>query len=389
MMLVDLRENRGTEQVFFNLIKYKPKDIQIGVIIPNIIFYNRIDSIDLANRLKEISLLSASLPKDYYSRPKIVWPLHHFLSDRNYINLNLELRYKLKEFDVIYLFYNRHSILFDGKTPILVGSEHTMPVTGMFTGNLVKRIISFFFNRRYFEKLTAIHIFPSEEPYQKKVMKRLGIKHVFSLTNGIDLDLFNPGFKQNAQPKDQIKILFVASLEYSKGFDIFLEVVNIMNGYNNLEFHVVGAGPMAEKIRLFRNIIYHGSVADRQLSELYREMNIFLYPTRADSFSLVVLQALASGLLVLTSKTLSSIFTEFNNTIIEFLDNNPNEYAARLKKLVKNPQKLDLDKKACFELIKAKYDWKQIASKFYEEIKSIYYSELKSCESEKNKIKES
>ena len=130
MMLVDLRENRGTEQVFFNLIKYKPEDIQMGVVIPNISFYNRIESKDLENRLKDVAILSASLPQDYYSRPKVIWPLLHLLSDRRYIKLNAGLRTKLKEFDVVYLFYNRHSILFDGMTPILVGSEHTMPVTG-------------------------------------------------------------------------------------------------------------------------------------------------------------------------------------------------------------------------------------------------------------------
>ena len=389
MMLVDLRENRGTEQVFFNLIKYKPPEIQIGVVVPNISFFNRIGSIDLENRLKEISIMSASLPKDYYSRPRIIWPLHYLLSDKRYLKLNTELRSKLKEFDIVYLFYNRHSILFDGVNPILVGSEHTMPVTGMFAGNLVERIISYFLNKGYFDKLSAIHIFPSEEPYQEKIVKRLGIKHVFSLPNGIDLDLFNTGFKANSQVKDQLKIFFVASLEYSKGFDIFLEVANIMKGYRDIEFHVVGVGPMAERIKSFNNVIYHGSVTDRQLSELYREMDIFLYPTRSDSFPLVVLQALASGLLVLTSKTLSNVFAEFNNTIIKFLDNNPNEFAAMLKEIAKNPRKLDFDKKASFELIKAKYDWVSIASKFYKEIESIYSSELETSDTEENEIKES
>ena len=378
MMLVDLRENRGTEQVFFNLIKYKPEDIQIGVVIPNISFYNRIESKDLENRLKGVALISASLPHDYYSRPKVIWPLLHLLSDRRYIKLNAGLRTKLKEFDVIYLFYNRHSILFDEMTPILVGSEHTMPVTGLFTGNLIKRIISLFLNKRYFDKLTAIHIFPSEEPYHENIVKRLRISHVFSLPNGIDLDLFNPGFEEKPYLRDKIKAFFVASLEYSKGFDIFLEVASMMNGYRNIEFHVVGVGPMAEKIGSFRNITYHESVTDRQLSEIYRNMDIFIYPTRADSFSLVVLQALASGLLVLTSKALRGIYTEFNNASIEFLDNNPYEYATLLKEIAENPRKLDFDKKACFELIKTKYDWERIASKFYNEIKSIYSSEHKS-----------
>ena len=105
MMLVDLRENRGTEQVFFNLIKYKPEDVQVGVVIPNISFYKRIESKDLENRLKDVVIMSATLPHNYYSRPKIIWPLHQFLSDRKYIKLNDELRSKLEEFDLIYLFY--------------------------------------------------------------------------------------------------------------------------------------------------------------------------------------------------------------------------------------------------------------------------------------------
>jgi glycosyltransferase involved in cell wall biosynthesis len=388
-MLVDLRENRGTEQVFLNLIKYKPEDTQIGVVIPNISYYNRIETKDLEKRLQGISLISASLPQDYYSRPKISWPLHHLLSDRRYSKQNTELKIKLKEFDVLYLFYNRHSTLFERIPPILVGSEHTMPVTGLFSGNLVRRIISFILNKRYFDKLIGIHIFPSEEPYKEKIIKRLGIKHVFSLPNGIDLDLFNPTLNEEPHLKNQFKIFFVASLEYSKGFDIFLDVANIMNGYRNVEFHVVGVGPMAEKIASFNNITYHRFVTDQQLSALYKTMDIFLYPTRSDSFPLVVLQALASGLLILTSKNLSNVFHEFNNISIEFLGNEPNEYAAFLKEILENPQKLDFDKKACFDLIKAKYDWKQIASDFYKQIELIYASEVKTSMAGNNEIKES
>ena len=389
MMLVDLRENRGTEQVFFNLIKYKPEDVQVGVVIPNISFYKRIESKDLENRLKDVVIMSAALPQNYYSRPKIIWPLHQFLSDRKYIKLNDALRSKLKEFDLIYLFYNRHSILFDRKTHILVGSEHTMRVTGLFAGNLAKRISSFLLNRKYFDKLTAIHIFPSEEPYKEQITKYLGISRVFSLPNGIDLDLFKPGSKKDFRLGEHIKVFFVASLEFSKGFDIFLEVATMMSEHHNMEFHVVGSGPMAKNIESLSNVTYHKSITDQELAKLYRDMDIFVYPTRADSFALVVLQALASGLLVLTSKSLAGIYKEFNSTSIKFLDNNPSEYVSILTDLAENPDKFNLDKNECFELIKLNYDWEQIASQFYKEIKSIHSSKFISYVTENNDLKES
>ncbi len=382
-MLVDPRENRGTEQVLFNLIKYRPEDTQVSVIIPNISFYSRMESKELENRLNGVAIMAAFMPQNYYNRPTLIWPFYRALLDRKYIKLNAELRNKIKEFDVVYLFYNRHSILFKERTPILIGSEHTMPITGLLTGNVLKRRISIFLNKRYYDKLTAIHIFPSEAVYQDKILKYLKIKHLFSLPNGIDVDLFNSGLKRENRPIGKTKVFFVASLEYSKGFDIFIEVANIMAEYHNIEFHVVGVGPMMGKIKSFRNIIYHKSVTDYELSELYRDMDIFLYPTRSDTFSLVVLQALTSGLFVLTSKMLNNVFREFNHSGIEFVNNSAVEYVEIIKSIIKDANKINFDRKRVFELIKGKYEWGKIASKFYKEVESIYISETRGSTNDK------
>ncbi|TAJ23883.1 MAG: glycosyltransferase, partial [Reyranella sp.] len=60
---------------------------------------------------------------------------------------------------------------------------------------------------------------------------------------------------------------------------------------------VVGGGPqLAELKRRYKDIEFLGSVDTEELSRRYAQADCFVFPSRTDTFGLVMVEALASGL---------------------------------------------------------------------------------------------
>ncbi|WP_165066669.1 glycosyltransferase [Desulfovibrio sp. ZJ200] len=112
--------------------------------------------------------------------------------------------------------------------------------------------------------------------------------------------------------KEKVKILFCGTISARKGLDILLNAVDHLSDKHkkNIEIHIVG-----RKLNCFRKyldsladmlnrpwIIDHGEVSDEdKKTKLFSEMNIFVIPSRDESFSNVALEGLMHGKLVIVS----------------------------------------------------------------------------------------
>ncbi len=112
---------------------------------------------------------------------------------------------------------------------------------------------------------------------------------------GIDVDRFVMSERNNELPR----ILFVGGDFERKGGDLLLEVFR-RRLRSKAELDLVTRSEVAEE----PGVRVHNDVAPNSptLLKLYREADIFVLPTRADCFSLVCIEALASGLPVITTK---------------------------------------------------------------------------------------
>lgn len=126
-----------------------------------------------------------------------------------------------------------------------------------------------------------------------------------------DCEFFKPANeKKNFRPT----ILFAAALlsqaTQHKGLKTLLDATNILkNKYPDLQLVIVGDGEMKEdyqkyarRIGLENIAIFAGSLNSAQMVSAYQQAHIFALPTSSDSYPMVIIEAMACGLPVISTK---------------------------------------------------------------------------------------
>ncbi|TMB45993.1 MAG: glycosyltransferase family 4 protein [Chloroflexi bacterium] len=131
------------------------------------------------------------------------------------------------------------------------------------------------------------------------------------IPNGIDLDVYKPGVPPIRHLRDEkINILFVGRLEKRKGLGDLLRAYRfIQTRVPHTRLIIVGDGPLRGTIESYiarhrlPNVIMAGYVPDSVKPRYFGSADIFCAPaTGAESFGIVLLEALASGLPVVATE---------------------------------------------------------------------------------------
>lgn len=111
------------------------------------------------------------------------------------------------------------------------------------------------------------------------------------LPPGTDLDRFRPDRSEGGSERSKLSVLFVGGDLHRKGGDIVLDWFRTMTR-RDVELHIV----TRDAIEPGQAIVHRLAYEDEALPELYRRSDIFVLPTRAECFGLVLTEAMASGL---------------------------------------------------------------------------------------------
>ncbi|MCI0707271.1 MAG: glycosyltransferase family 1 protein [Ignavibacteriae bacterium] len=136
------------------------------------------------------------------------------------------------------------------------------------------------------------------------------VQNLEYLPNGVDLSAFNPTFrsnewraKVNAQNGKPV-ILFVSRLVWEKDLRVLAEAYRILREKrNDFSLVIVGDGPArAEFEPMMPGAHFLGYKSGKQLAECYASSDIFVFPSTTETFGLVTVEAMASGIVPVAAK---------------------------------------------------------------------------------------
>jgi glycosyltransferase involved in cell wall biosynthesis len=165
------------------------------------------------------------------------------------------------------------------------------------------------------------------------------------LPNGVELEKF-----QDIYPKEQkntIKktIIFVGSLRPIKGIEYLIKAMKIMaEKLPDTNLLIVGDGPEREELKtlvqelnLQNSISFAGKVTNEQIPKYMAQADLFVLPSLSEGFTLVVVEAMASGLPIITTNVrgLPEIVKNGENRFI-FKPEDPKDLAEKILLILEN-----------------------------------------------------
>ncbi len=122
----------------------------------------------------------------------------------------------------------------------------------------------------------------------KSIARQLGLGNCIVWGRGVDTNLFNPdGKKKSLREKT---IITVGRVSKDKNLDDFCKIP----GYRKI---LVGDGPYLKTLKArYTDVEFTGYIPHNKLKNIYNEADVFVFPSKFDTFGLVILEAMACGL---------------------------------------------------------------------------------------------
>lgn len=160
---------------------------------------------------------------------------------------------------------------------------------------------------KWFHGFSAVNFCPSEDTL--KTLESKNIENVRIWSRGIDTEKFNPSFRDKALRQrlgagESKLFLYVGRLAAEKDLDILMQSIKEINTRypGKARFVLTGDGPYARSLKETapENVVFPGYLKGRELAEMYASCDTFVFPSSTETFGNVVLEAMASGLPVIT-----------------------------------------------------------------------------------------
>lgn len=116
-----------------------------------------------------------------------------------------------------------------------------------------------------------------------------GIANVALWSRGVDLETFKPGERDRLQTRQPI-FVYVGRVAVEKNIEAFLELDLPGSKW------VCGDGPAAANLKAkYPDINWLGVLNQQELARVYNAADVFVFPSKTDTFGLVLLEAMACG----------------------------------------------------------------------------------------------
>jgi glycosyltransferase involved in cell wall biosynthesis len=181
----------------------------------------------------------------------------------------------------------------------LVAIEHWSEINKDKLNSWVKKVGQLTYNN--VDRLISVSL-----SLQDRIVQHFGVNSLV-IHNMVGADFFNQKNKFNFDGK--IKFVTTGRLVYGKGFDLLPRAFAKLNlPKDKWEMNIIGGGEeydnlqkQINELNLQDNIHLLGQKTKAEVVDILKISNAFILPSRAENFSVAVLEALACGLPVISS----------------------------------------------------------------------------------------
>jgi len=195
------------------------------------------------------------------------------------------------------------------------------------------------------------------------------------IPNGVDTDRFYPAPQTNLTPP--LKLLTVGRLIHTKQVDVLISTVKELEKRNiHAILSIAGDGNLTHQLKqqaldlgLSDRINFLGRVAPDDIPALYRQNHLFITSSLHEGMSNATLEAMASGLPVITSNCegVEELIKD-NGIIVE--PRTPDAFAQAVADLVQDPQLYQAMAQNSAKRAKT-FSWSAVATQYIETYKKV------------------
>ncbi|MBU5442345.1 glycosyltransferase family 4 protein [Paenibacillus sp. MSJ-34] len=197
------------------------------------------------------------------------------------------------------------------------------------------------------------------------------VKHIQVIRNGVPFRESTTG----SGSKKKGRLLFVGRLTATKGINELLQAVGLLKKSKpKVKLDIVGRGSAtftkklkqtALRSKINQNVRWIGKLKHEKVQRLYSSYQAVIVPSRKESFGLVALEAMASGVPLVATRNggLSSFVNRGNATIIASAT--PRSIAAGIRKMWKYPDETAVKAENAKKTAK-QYSWTNISDRYAE-----------------------
>ncbi|GGI17954.1 glycosyltransferase family 4 protein [Oxalicibacterium faecigallinarum] len=126
-------------------------------------------------------------------------------------------------------------------------------------------------------------------PRMQHTLEKSGFRNVVQWSRGVDTEHFRPGPREESSLTRPV-YLYVGRLAVEKNIEAFLQMELPGSKW------VIGDGPMRDELeRRYPGVRFLGNKAHDALPGYYNCADVFVFPSRTDTFGLVMIEAMACG----------------------------------------------------------------------------------------------
>jgi len=167
-------------------------------------------------------------------------------------------------------------------------------------------------------------------------------------------------------------LLFVGSCVEQKGIRFLVEAMTeICRDYPQCKLVVIGSGGLLEEMKIMarmadleKNICFLGYVEHEKLPRYFATADIFILPSLSEGYSLVVREALSSGIPAIVTDL--PVFSEDKaKKLLEIVPlHDPHSIAEKVKYMLQNTEKYKKETERMHRFAAENYDWIKVEQNY-------------------------